>query len=147
MSAPPDLTDKGRFPFWQRENLRFSDTDMLGHVNNVAFAALIESGRVAYTCSVLLPEWRQPVLAVMARVEIDYRAELHYPAAVDIGCCLVSVGRSSFVIGNAVFRGDLCAATALTVLVFIDRTTRRSTPMPDDLRGLLNAHLWQAAGT
>jgi acyl-CoA thioester hydrolase len=116
------------------EQIRFSDTDMLGHVNNVAYAAMVESGRVAYLQSVV-----PGLFVVMARLEIDYRAELHYPDAIDVGCVILKVGRSSIVTGNGVFHGDLCAATAVTTLVLIDRHTRRSTPIQDDVRMTLEA--------
>ena len=49
MNDELDLTNRASFAYWHREKLRFSDTDMIGHVNNVAFAALFESGRVAFT--------------------------------------------------------------------------------------------------
>ena len=35
----PDLTSRATYAYWYQEKLRFSDTDMIGHVNNVAFAA------------------------------------------------------------------------------------------------------------
>jgi hypothetical protein len=85
MSDDPDLTDRGAYQFWSREKLRFSDTDMIGHVNNVAFAALIESGRVGFTRSGVIDGLPRGLLVVMRRIELDYRAELHWPADIDVG--------------------------------------------------------------
>ena len=132
-----DPTLRHPYQFWYSEKLRFSDTDMIGHVNNVAFAALIESGRVAFTRSEAVPSMPQDMLLVMARIEIDYRAELHYPAEIEIGSRLLRVGRSSFDIGNAVFHGKSCAATSRTVLVAIDRQTHRPRALPDPMKAAL----------
>ncbi len=134
-----DLTSRAAFAFFESEKLRFSDTDMIGHVNNVAFAALLESGRTAFAHYHLFPNMPEGYLAVMARVEIDYRRELHWPAMVDIGTRIVAVGNSSYTMGQGVFKDDKCVATGRTTLVMIDRSTRRSAPMPDGYRGLLVA--------
>lgn len=141
MSDATDLTDRAMFDYWYQEKLRFSDTDMIGHVNNVAFAALFESGRVNYTRSGVIQNMPDSMLVVMRRLELDYRAELHWPAEVDIGSRLLRIGRSSFAIGNGLFNGDSCAATAVTTLVVIDRHTRRAAPIPDVVRAGMQDYL------
>jgi len=145
MSDAVDLTNKASFPFWYEEKLRFSDIDMLGHVNNVAYAALIESGRIAFFREGLGAPLPPGALTVMVRIEIDYRAELHYPATVHIGSTLMRIGRTSLVIGSSVFRGDLCAATSVTTLVLIDSKTRRPVAIPDEARAVLETHPSQTA--
>jgi acyl-CoA thioester hydrolase len=141
LSGEIDLTDRGVFSYWHTEKLRFSDTDMIGHVNNVAFAALIESGRVSFTHSGVVSGMPGHALVVMRHISIDYRAELHWPADIDIGCRLMRIGRSSFSIGNGVFHQQLCAATAVTTLVVIDRQTRRAIEIPAEVRGGLERYL------
>ena len=137
MAEPHDLTSRETYTHIQAENVRFSDTDMIGHVNNVAFAALLESGRTAFSHAHLFGQVPKGVLVVMARVEIDYRRELHWPARVEIGTAVVAIGRSSYAMGQGVFLKDKCFATGRTTLVMIDRQTRRSTPLTEDFRQLL----------
>jgi acyl-CoA thioester hydrolase len=134
-----DVTKRESFSFFEWEKIRFSDTDMIGHVNNVAYAALLEGGRTAFGFKFLFPHMPAHALAVMARVEIDYRQELHWPAAVEVGTRIVAVGGSSYAMGQGVFHGDRCVATGRTTLVLMDRASRRSTPLPDDYRALLLA--------
>lgn len=132
-----DLTQRASFAFFEAEKIRFSDTDMIGHVNNVAYAALLESGRTAFSQNHLFAHIPEGLLIVMARVEIDYRRELHWPAVVDIGTRIVGVGGSSYVMGQGVFHGERCVASGRTTLVMIDRATRRSAKMPNSYRTLL----------
>ena len=141
MSGNIDLTDRATFQYWYQEKLRFSDTDMIGHVNNVAFAALFESGRVNYTRSGVVTDMPDDVLVVMRRIEIDYRGELHWPAEVDIGSRLLRIGNPSFTVGSAIFDGGRCAATSVTTLVVIDRKTRRPSAIPDAARAGIGRYL------
>ncbi len=114
---------------------------MIGHINNVAFAALMESGRVNFTRSGVIESMPDDVLVVMRRIELDYLAELHWPAEVEIGSTLLRVGSSSFQIGNAIFHGALCAATSITTLVVIGRESRKSVRIPDSVRAGLERHM------
>jgi acyl-CoA thioester hydrolase len=78
---------------------------------------------------------------VVARLEIDYRAELFYPGQIDIGTRVLSIGRTSFRVGQGIFKGDTCAATAETVLVLMDDATRKAKPLTPQLRTWLEARL------
>ena len=141
-SGPPDLASRKSYRYWYQEKLRFSDTDMIGHVNNVAFAALMESGRTNFTRSGVIENLPGHVQVVMRRMELDYIAELHWPAEIDIGCRLLRLGSSSFAIGSGIFHGEVCAASAVTTLVMIDKTTRRATPIPDEVRSGMQQHVF-----
>ena len=141
MSAGVDLTTRGLYSYFETEKIRFSDTDMIGHVNNVAFAALLESGRTAFAHAHLFPHMPAGFVVVMARIEIDYRRELHWPGTVDVASRLVAISRSSYAIGQGIFRGDICITTGLTTLVMIDRQTRKSTPLPEEYRAVLQGLL------
>jgi acyl-CoA thioester hydrolase len=70
---------------------------------------------------------------VLARTEIDFLRELHYPGTVEIGTGIAQIGRTSFTFAHALFDGGLCAATGRATMVLIDADTRRSRPLPDDL--------------
>lgn len=132
--AGPDLTQRASFTYFEQEKIRFSDTDMIGHVNNVAYAALLESGRTAFGRNFLFAHIPDDCLVVMARVEIDYRQELHWPAIVDVGTRIIAVGRSSYVMGQGVFHGERCVAGGRTTLVLISQETRRARPLPEDYK-------------
>ena len=142
MSSPPDLSRRESYRYWYQEKLRFSDTDMIGHVNNVAFAALMESGRTNFTRSGVIENLPGDVQVVMRRIELDYIAELHWPAEVDIGCRLLRLGSSSFAIGSGIFHAGLCAATAVTTLVVIDKKLRKATPIPSAARASMQRYVF-----
>ena len=76
---------------------------------------------------------------MIARLELDFRAELGWRDVVEIGTVVLGVGRSSFTLGQGLFADARCVATARSVLVLIDETTRRATPLPEGLRARLLA--------
>lgn len=133
MTAPPDRTCRDTYRFWTRDLARFGDTDRQGHINNAAYATYSETGRVAFLNDALggSPRGTAPVIV---RLEMDFRAEMQWGGEVEIGTAVLSVGRSSFRIAQGIFKAGVCSATAECVLVLMDDETRRSVPVPDELR-------------
>ena len=136
-----DLADRGSYQFFDKCSIRFSDQDEMGHVNNVAYAAYVEAGRLAYFMKLMEPFGDRKLNYVLANVHIDYLAEMHYPGMIDIGVRMTRIGRSSFATGYGVFLGDVCHATATCVNVHFDRATRKSAPFDEDVKALLIAHM------
>jgi acyl-CoA thioester hydrolase len=126
--AVPRIED---FPIRVGEVIRYADLDPQGHVNNAVFATFFETGRVTL--------FRDPANAllvpgcnfVLARSEIDFLRELHWPGTVEIGTGIAAIGRSSYTVAQAIFSGDACAATGRATIVLINEATRRSHPLPE----------------
>jgi acyl-CoA thioester hydrolase len=148
--APPDEqkpaavaapgTTRSAYKLWAQEHVRFSDTDINGHVNHTVFLSYFETARVSIT--------RNPALALLdqgenfnvVRVEVDYKTELRFPNTFDVGVRGIKYGRTSFRLGQAVFTGETCHATEEVVLVFMDRATRKPKPLSPRLIAWLQEH-------
>lgn len=140
MPAALDLADPDSFDFFVSENVRFSDTDLVGHVNNVAHAALVESIRIPYATA-LVEQADLPFMRLMfVRLELDFRRDLYYPQTVRMGARIIAVGNSSFRIGCGVFDDRGCVSTAENVMVWLGEDGR-SAPIPAPLRAVLNREL------
>jgi acyl-CoA thioester hydrolase len=119
------------FPARTFDKLRYGDTDRQGHINNAVFATLFETGRVS-----VIHDPAQPLLQpgrsfVIARITIDYKAELFWPGTVEIGTAVKTIGNSSVTFFQALFQSGKCAATAESVVVQVDAATRRSAPLDE----------------
>jgi acyl-CoA thioester hydrolase len=139
VSGEIDLAQRATFREWTYDKLRYGDTDRQGHVNNAVFATFCETGRVTFLYDPEDPFAPPGTEFVVVRLTVDFRAELHYPGRVDIGTRLLSVGRSSFRVGQGIFKDETCHATAESVMVLLDTTTRRAAPIPEQLRARLEA--------
>jgi acyl-CoA thioester hydrolase len=107
------------------------------------FASFCETGRVTFLFDPERPLHPPGAAFVIARLVLDFRAEIRWPGTVDIGTRVEQIGRSSFTLKQALFQGERLVATAETVIVLMDEETRRSTPLPaatvDALRKLMAA--------
>jgi acyl-CoA thioester hydrolase len=122
-----------QFPGRTGDIIRFGDLDPQGHVNNTVFATYFETGRV-----MLLREPGNELGApgattVLARLDISFLREMHWPGTVEIGTGTTKIGRSSYSFLQAIFHEGECAATANATMVMIDRATRKARPLPDEV--------------
>jgi acyl-CoA thioester hydrolase len=129
------------FPSRATSDIRYADLDRQGHVNNAVFATFCEIGRVAFLYRPDKPLAPDGATFVIARLEIDFLIELHWPGTVEIGTGVSRIGRSSFGITQGVFNQGRLAAAAQGVLVMMDERTRRSRPLPPETIAALNDRL------
>lgn len=128
------------YTHWITDRIRFSDTDQVGHVNNLAVAAYVETGRLYHSAEVLQPLLDDGDGFILARVEIDYLAELRFGGQVDIGTRLVRLGGSSLTVGSAVFGPDgRCVAVADSIVAHLG--PNGPTPFSAAVRRRLEGHL------
>jgi acyl-CoA thioester hydrolase len=134
MSASPETLLQDPRVVWTEDVLRFRDTDKNGHINNSVFAVLCESGRVNLFGLKLDPMLEPGTFFVVARLVIDFRAELHYPGRVTTATWVNRLGRSSMGLRQAIVSDGSVAADSEAVCVLMDAATRRATPFPDAMR-------------
>lgn len=126
-----------------RAQLRFSDTDAMGHVNHARFASLFEDARIGLMRSIA---GDGPVIAatgmILARLEIDYiRPLMLDDEPISVLSRVVRIGTSSFSIDYEMRqRGELCAR-GFSVLVAYDYAAGRSRRLDAHERAQLEAAL------
>ena len=135
-----DATDPGSYRFWAAEHVRFADLDMLGHVNNKAYAIYYETARVSFMSACNLSDGAKVGMA-MVRLEIDYRKEIRFPAELKLGVRLLRLGTSSLTLACGIFDGATCSSTSQSIAVRFDAETRASKPFTQEERQALEAYL------
>jgi acyl-CoA thioester hydrolase len=131
--------------FTHRIEVRFRDCDPLGHVNNAAYLTYLEQARIALWGRQLgfssrrFAEGERGEGFILARAEVDFRAQAHDGDVLEVRLALSGVGRSSAVYDyEIVDAGDgRVVVTARTVQVWFDYAAGRSRPISDDLRAVL----------
>jgi acyl-CoA thioester hydrolase len=119
------------FPIHAQDKLRYADTDRQGHVNNSVFATLLETGRVEVIYAQEIGLHDPGCSFVIASLPIDFLDEVHWPGVVDIGTRVGKIGRSSVTLEQAIFQQGRCVATSRSVIVHVDTSTRRSSPLSE----------------
>ena len=139
MPSPPSPRPIEAYPSRTTADIRYADLDRQGHVNNAVFSNFSEIGRVAFLYDPDRPLAPEGASFVIARIEIDFHAELHWPGQVEIGTGVVEIGRSSCRFAQGIFSRGILAASVAGVLVMTDAGTRRSMPMPPATRTAFEA--------
>ena len=140
-SPRPALPRIEDFPIRVSDTIRFADLDRQGHVNNAVYPTYFESGRVPRIYDPKEGFQVDGCTTVLARIEIDFLKELHWPGTVEIGTAIADIRRSSYVFAQAIFNEGACAARARSTMVLIDRATRKARPLPSELVERLNQML------
>lgn len=141
--ADPRLRQRAAYGHWIHEHVRWSDTDMAGHANNLAFAAFAETGRAILLRRFMAPDTAHRALLVLGEFRIKYLSEAYWPAEVEVGTGVSAIGTRSCKMVQGLFIGEHCIAVAESGLVLIDETTRKSADLPPVVRALLQEHAIQ----
>jgi acyl-CoA thioester hydrolase len=120
---------------------RWMDNDVYGHVNNVVYysffdtvvnATLIERGLVDPATS--------KVIGLVVETGCRYATSISFPEEIEAGLRVARLGTSSvrYEIGLFKAQQPRAAAEGHFVHVYVDRDSRRPTPLPQPLRDFLS---------
>ena len=121
--------------------VRFSDVDAYGHVNNVKYFEYYQEARIALVTAVGgIGAGNEHLGVVVAQVDVDYRAPMFFrEQPYDVDCWVSRVGNSSFVISSQIRDGDEVLSQADVVMVAFDSRTQRPVGLTDDHKARLLA--------
>lgn len=123
--------------------VRWGDMDALGHVNNATYFTYFEQARVAWLDTLTgSPGHLGPVGGsgpVIVTADCEFRAPVVYPATVAVDVFADPPGRSNFLTRYRLTdTGDgRLYALASARVVWVDRDSGRSTPLPQSVREAL----------
>jgi len=121
--------------------VRYSDQDVNRHVNNAMYFTYFEHARVIWLL-------QQPAVhnpdghgSVVAQASCNYAQRIPYPETLQVRMYAGPLGRSSFATLYEIFGADGTTkyADGQVVLVWIDRNTGKSLPLPDSMRAALES--------
>jgi acyl-CoA thioester hydrolase len=144
-AVPADPRDlPGDFAHRHTLEVRFADTDAMGHVNNANYLTYCEIARVAYYERVTgeqLPLWTHGMAEgmILADIRLTYRSPAFYGETLTVETRVERIGRSSFTMVHRLTAPDSrhgrarLVAVADSVLVAYDYAAERPIPVPDGL--------------
>jgi acyl-CoA thioester hydrolase len=145
IELPPDPRDlAGDFAFRRDIEVRFADTDAMGHVNNAAYLTYCEIARAAYYEAVTdrplpLGVHGAEEGMILAEVRVTFRAPAFYGETLAVETRVVRIGGSSFTMEHRISAPDSrygarrLVGVAESVLVTYDYRAEWPVPVPDSL--------------
>lgn len=119
---------------------RWADNDVYGHVNNVAYYGYFDTIVNDYLIGAgALDIHNGAVIGLVVETGCKYFAPLEFPQKLEGALRVSRIGNSSVRYELAIFKAgeDKPAAQGHFVHVYVDRATRRPTPLPHRLRTAL----------
>jgi acyl-CoA thioester hydrolase len=119
---------------------RWMDNDVYGHVNNVVYYSYFDTVVNEYLMrSCVLDPQAGSVIGLVVQTQCNYFSSISFPEHVEAGLRVTRLGSSSVHYEIGLFSEGQPDAVAQGhfIHVYVDRETRRPTPLPDALRAAL----------
>ncbi len=133
----------GRWPVSVAIPVAWGEMDAFQHVNNVAYARWIETGRIAYFSRLgFLDRMKaEGIGPILAKLTVEYRRPVTFPDTVRVEVTATKIGRTSFTLGYRI-RSEAQQAEVVTaedVIVVMDYRASRTAPVDERLREAIAA--------
>lgn len=111
--------------------MRFSDADSFGHINNVALQMYFDLGKT----DLFNELWRltgvaEQVPAIVVSLNTDFYEQIFYGDQVVVETSIESIGNKSLRLVQRLMSGEKLCTLSRTVMVCYDRQTRKSVAVP-----------------
>lgn len=115
--------------------IRFSDCDMMGHVNNAVYLSYIEMARIHYFTHLFGTDrdWKRNGILVRKN-EIEYIKPVLFRDEATIKMFTTHIGNSSFIMAYELYVGEEIYTKAQSVLVYFNSETQKSAPIPEEFK-------------
>ena len=133
MTARASPLPRSHYLAFETLTTRWMDNDVYGHVNNVVYYSFFDTAVNRYLIHAGVLDIHQgAVIGLVVETQCHYFAPLQFPQVVEAGLRVAHVGRSSvrYEVGLFAAQEPLTAAAGHFVHVYVDRQTRRPTPLP-----------------
>lgn len=124
----------------QQLNVRWSDMDANGHINNAAFFTYFEQTRIEWLESISAQTTTDGQGPVVKKTSCTYHLPISHPATLELKLYLGKPGRTSFPTYSEIWTTGANpekVADGETVMVWTQRKTGKPQPVPEFLRRLM----------
>jgi acyl-CoA thioester hydrolase len=125
--------------------VRFSDVDVYGHVNNVKYFEYFQEARIAFVMALhdTVFDPSSTKRQVVARIDVDYRRPILFRAEpYEVRTWVTGIGTSSYRLAAQILdEHDTVYSSAVVHMVAFDSRTQRSRPLTDRERSMLQGAL------
>ncbi len=120
----------------------WSETDQLGHVNNVAIVKYCQAARVEYLAHVGLPVFPgMQTGPIEAATTVQFRSQLHYPGHIVVYTRVLGAKTTSLILEHRIVdAAGRVAVRAEEVIVHFDFVNQTKIPLTDAIRQAMAAY-------
>ena len=135
--SPPVRAD---FVAFEEIHSRWMDNDAYGHINNVVYYSFFDTAVNRYLIERdALNILKSDVIGFVIETQCKYFSPIAYPDMIHVGLKVTHLGNSSAKYEVAIFKNDddIASAAGSFVHVYVNRSTNKPTPIPQNVREIL----------
>ncbi|MEI5700048.1 thioesterase family protein [Acinetobacter baumannii] len=140
----PVLKTRDQFKFFLDIQTRWADNDIYGHVNNVTYYSYFDTAANALLIQQTGFDIHEAKsIGLVVDSACSFFQELSFPEIIQVGVGVGKIGTTSLRYELAIFKQgqDQASAQGHFVHVFVDRETRKTVPISESVRKVLENFL------
>jgi acyl-CoA thioester hydrolase len=140
----PVLKTRDQFKFFLDIQTRWADNDIYGHVNNVTYYSYFDTAANALLIQKTGFDIHQSQsIGLVVDSACSFFQELSFPEIIQVGVSIGKIGNTSLRYELAIFKQgqEQASAQGHFVHVFVDRETRKTVPISESTRDVLEKFL------
>ncbi|MFV5441584.1 thioesterase family protein [Acinetobacter oleivorans] len=140
----PVLKTRDQFKFFLDIQTRWADNDIYGHVNNVTYYSYFDTAANALLIQKTGFNIHQSQsIGLVVDSACSFFQELSFPEIIQVGVAIGKIGNTSLRYELAIFKQgqEQASAQGHFVHVFVDRETRKTIPISESTRDVLEKFL------
>ncbi|MFW1761460.1 MULTISPECIES: acyl-CoA thioesterase [Acinetobacter] len=140
----PVLKTRDQFKFFLDIQTRWADNDIYGHVNNVTYYSYFDTAANALLIQKTGFDIHQSQsIGLVVDSACSFFQELSFPEIIQVGVAIGKIGNTSLRYELAIFKQgqEQASAQGHFVHVFVDRETRKTVPISESTRDVLEKFL------
>lgn len=140
----PVLKTRDQFKFFLDIQTRWADNDIYGHVNNVTYYSYFDTAANALLIQKTGFDIHQSQsIGLVVDSACSFFQELSFPEIIQVGVAIGKIGNTSLRYELAIFKQgqEQASAQGHFVHVFVDRETRKTVPISESTREVLEKFL------
>lgn len=136
------INDKVQGGLHMEIKVRFSETDLLGHINNVSYFTYLEAARIDFIEEVGLKINTEEHFFILASASCDFIQQGYFGQTLKINTSVSRIGTKSLVLTSEMFEkesGELIAKGE-SALVYFNRKEQKSVNLPEKIKEKLQLY-------
>lgn len=133
----------GAYRHYMPLQIRFTDIDMLGHLNNAIFVNFFDMGKTAYFSSVIGGELNWETIAlVIVNINCSFFHPVYFTDRIEVFTKTVKIGERSVTMDQRIVNMDtgVTHACCQTVLAGFDIKTATGVPVNEEWRTMIEKY-------
>ena len=130
------LINRSDYKCFYSISTRWTDNDIYGHINNITYYSYFDTAVNQYLIeNASLNIQDSPIVGYVVHSNCNYLSGISFPGIIDVGIVVKKLGKTSVTYEIGIFKDGESKVSAYGefIHVFVNRSEKKSVPIPDNI--------------